>query len=171
MRPRILPLLLLLIVPFSGSAQDRLVIQPLSGAPDSDAEIFFAVTEEGVQVGGDVIQEFAISGDRVTVGYKNRTEKSIFPEYRIRIYNRYGILIGHDQVESGLFGGSPKLEPGDVGGDRLHFEWVDLGEIFKHAAVGDLPDDFGMPRWLSISDSNSEVATGGADHPAAAPER
>jgi hypothetical protein len=104
------------------------------------------------------------------VSYKNTTEEKLFPEYTIRIYNRYGVLLGSDEVSSGFFGGSPHLEPGDIGGDQLHVEWTDLKAIFNHSTIRDLPDDFHHVRWLSIADSNSKVEQDGADQPATAPE-
>lgn len=144
-------------------AEEKIALQPLADPPVSDTEAFFPVTKDGVQVNGEVIREFAISGDRVTVAYKNATEDALSPKYTIKIYNRYGIMIGSDEVSVGLLGGSPRLEPGDVGGEKLHIEWVELDSIFKHSTAGALPEDFRSAKWLSISASNSKVerAVGG----------
>jgi hypothetical protein len=147
-------------LPVMAYAEEKLALLPLADPPVSDTEAFFSVTKDGAQVNGEVIREFAISGDRVTVAYKNATDEALSPKYTIKIYNRYGIMIGSDEVSAGLLGGSPRLEPGDVGGDKLHVEWVDLDSIFKHSSAGTLPEDFKRAKWLSISASNSKVEQG-----------
>ena len=163
--------LLLLFTGLSGAhAETDLAITPRAAPPKSNTEVFFEVSKGEALINGEVIREFAIGKNRVTVAYKNTTEKRLSPKYTIRIYNRYGLLLGSDDVSSGLLGGSPHLEPGDIGGDQLHVEWTDLNAIFNHSSMGDLPDDFQHARWLSIADSNSKVEHDGADQPAAVPE-
>ena len=150
-------------------AEGELTLTPLPGFPESKTEVFFSVKKGETQVNGEVIREFAISKDRVTVAYKNTTAKTLSPKYTIRIYNRYGIMIGSGEVSTGLFGSTPRLEPGDIGGDKLLVEWLESDSIFKHSTISQLPKDFDQATWISIADSNSKVASS-VIHPASASE-
>ena len=79
-------------------AETKLVMTPLAAPPKSDVEVFFEVSKGEARIGGEVIREFAISKNRVTVAYKNTTDEKLSPKYTVRIYNRYGVLLGSDEV-------------------------------------------------------------------------
>jgi hypothetical protein len=138
-------------------AQAEPVLPPaLTAAPQSESETFFPIEDRKARVDGQVIRVFVVKAEHLTVSYENRTNASIFPEYTVRLYNRYGFLIAEKEVDVSIFGGSPKLEAGDVGGDRIPFNPIPLAAIFRHSQV-DLPADFGQAAWLSLADSNSEL--------------
>lgn len=136
-------------------------LKPLTEAPASSNETFFKIEQGEAAIDGEVIQLFVVKPEHLTVSYRNGTEKGLFPTYAVRLYNRYGILISSEEVGVSLFGGNPKLEPGDVGGDKIRLDLVDLEGIFRHAGV-DLPEDFDTAAWLSLSDSNSKLKMAGA---------
>ena len=81
-----------------------------------------------------------VKPEHITVSHRNESNEELFPEYTVRVYNRYGFLLGSDQVGTGLFGGSPKLEPGDIGGEKLNLDLVDIKDVVRHARL-ELPDD------------------------------
>ncbi|MCH7228155.1 hypothetical protein [Haloferula sp. A504] len=131
-------------------------LEPLTEAPAASDEAFFKVKDGEATIGGEVIKLFVVKPEHLTVSYRNETDKGLFPKYVVRLYNRYGILLSSEKIGVSLFGGSTKLEPGDVGGEKIHLDLIDLEEIFQHA-VRDLPDDFDDAAWLSLSDSNSKL--------------
>lgn len=131
-------------------------LTPLVEAPTSKNETFFKVEKGEANIGGEVIQLFVVKPEHLTVSYRNGTEKGLFPEYVVRIYNRYGVLLAGEEVSVSLFGGRTKLEPGDVGGEKIRLDLIDLEEILQHTKW-DLPEDFDTAAWLSLSDSNSKL--------------
>jgi len=141
-------------------AAAELALAPRESPPSSEEEVFFEVVEGAVRVEGEVIREFAIRGERVTVAYKNTSREAVSPKYVLRVYNRYGIMLGFEEVSVGLLGGSPRLEPGDVGGDRIDVEWLDLEALLRHTTIRELPADFEQAKWISLAESNSEVGEG-----------
>ena len=130
--------------------------KPLTEAPTSSEETFFKVENGEAQIGGEVIQLFVVKPEHLTVSYRNSTSKALFPKYEVKLYNRYGILIGSESVNVSLFGGSTKLDPGDVGGEKIRTNLVDLELIFQHAGI-ELPEDFTEAAWISLSDSNTRL--------------
>lgn len=153
----------------NASADDS-VFKPLSGMPKSAEEEFFKVADGEAKIEGHVIKLFVIKPQYLTASYKNNSNKSLFPKYTVKIYNRYGYLLGSDKVGVSLFRGSPKLEPGDVGGDKIHIKLVDLKGVFKHTQL-ELPADFFTTEWVSLSASNTKLAKqGGADQAATSTE-
>jgi hypothetical protein len=129
-------------------------LQALKETPASEVETFFPVKNGEAKINGVLIREFGIKEQRVTVAYKNTTEKTIVPKYTIKIYNQYGILLGSDEIRSGILSGNPRLEPGDFGGDKLNIEWIDLQSVFQHSLLSNLPADFSQPAWISLSETN-----------------
>ena len=125
------------------------IITPLVEAPTSKKDKFYPVTKREVAVNDPLIRELVIAKNHVTVSYKNTTQRSISPKYTLKIYNRYGFLIASKKVSSSLFGGSPRLEPGDVGGDKISIEWIDMETVFKFTNIT-LPKDFLQPCWISL---------------------
>ena len=136
------------------SAQD---FKLLTQVPQSDTESFFKINHDGVIVNNEVIQEFAINKEYVTVTYKNKTSKEILPEYTLKLYNGYGFLLATKKVSSGLLGGSPLLKPNDIGGDKIYTKRIDLNHLFQFTNFK-LPEDFNQIKWLSISESNFKTS-------------
>ena len=126
-------LLLTLSSSFLHADQEKFPIQLLPKAPESEEETFYLVKDREVQVNGSVIRVIGIKGERVTVSYKNTTTKTLIPQYTIKFYNGYGILLGSDEIRAGILSGNPRLQPGDFGGDKLHIDWLDIPSIFQHS--------------------------------------
>lgn len=145
-----------LLLPASRASAEEFPFKPLAEAPACADETFFKVADGEAKVDGEVIQLFVVKPEHLTVSYRNGTGKALFPKYVVKLYNRYGILIGSESVNVSLFGGSTKLEPGDVGGEKIRTDLVDLELIFRHTGC-DLPVDFDEAAWLSLSDSNTRV--------------
>ncbi len=102
------------------------------------------------------IKLFVVKPEYLTVSYKNDSKESLFPKYTVRIYNRYGYLLGSEKVGVSIIGGSPKLEIGDVGGDKVHLDLVDIASVFRHTTL-DLPADFLDVAWVSLADANTKL--------------
>ena len=130
--------------------------KPLASAPSSDDELFFKVSDGEAKIDGEVIKLIVVKPKHLSVSYKNDSQKELFPKYTVSTYNRYGYLLGKDTVGTTFFGGSPQLEPGDVGGEKINLDLVDLANIFKYTGL-ELPDDFYAVAWVSIADSNSRL--------------
>ena len=113
-----------------------------------------------------MIKLIVVKPEHLTASYKNDGKKDVIPKYMVKIYNRYGYLLGSDRVGGSLFGGSSLLEPGDVGGEKIRMEMVDITAIFKHTKL-ELPDDFFSPAWVSLSASNTKLTSPEGGDPAA----
>lgn len=134
------------------------VFQALERAPESEGEEFFAVKDGEAVISGEVIKLVVVKPEHLTASYKNDGEEKVLPKYTVRIYTRYGFLLGSKKVGASLFGGSTTLEPGDVGGEKINLELIDLVAIFQHTRL-ELPDDFLKAAWVSFSDSNTLMGT------------
>ncbi|QQL44963.1 hypothetical protein [Sulfuriroseicoccus oceanibius] len=131
-------------------------ITPVTTIEVSDGTTLIEVTNNEARVENNIIREFAI-GKNITVAYKNTTEKTVFPKYTLKAYNRYGLLLGEKSVGGGLiFSSGPSLDPGALGGDTIYFDWIDLEAIFSNSSL-ELPADFSQIKWLAISDSNTAI--------------
>lgn len=144
---------------------DESAFKPLSEAPKSAEEEFFKVTKGEAKVEGHIIKILVIKPDYITASYKNDSKKSIYPKYTVKTYNRYGYLLGGEEVGVSLFGGSSRLEVGDVGGEKIHLDIVNITEIFKHTLLN-LPDDFLDVAWVSLADTNTRLVKPDAEKPA-----
>jgi len=143
------------------SAQDS-PFPVLETAPVSETEQFFSVENGEAKIEAQVIKLMVVKAEHITVSYKNDSGEEVLPEYEVRVYNRYGILLGSDEVRSSFFGGNTRLEPGDVGGEKLNLDLVDIDGVFSHAQVK-LPDDFSVAAWVSLSGSNTKLREGDVD--------
>ena len=74
----------------------------------SDGERSYAVAEGEANVNDELIKRFTIGREKVTVSYRNKRQKATAPQYTIRLYSAYGLLLGEDTVRSGMFGGAPR---------------------------------------------------------------
>lgn len=152
----LLPVLVLATALISNAKADESVFKPLAAAPKADGEEFFKVTGGEAKVEGHVIKLFVIKPEYLTASYKNESKKAIFPTFTVRTYNRYGYLLGSDKVGASILGGSPQLEPGDVGGDKITLDIVDIAGVFKHTLIK-LPSDFFDVAWVSLADTNTSL--------------
>jgi|GEM_PF-1771505 hypothetical protein len=144
--------------------------RPLTEAPKTPDEEFFKVVNGESKVEGHVIKQLVVKPEYLTASYKNDSKESLFPKYTVRIYNRYGFLLGSGRVGAGFFSGSPKLEMGDVGGEKIHLDLVDIAPVFKHTKL-ELPEDFFNVAWVSLADTNTKLAEkADTGQPAPAPE-
>lgn len=149
---------------------DESVFKPLSDAPKSAEEEFFKVTDGEAKVEGHVLKLFVIKPDYLTASYKNDSKKTIFPKYTVRTYNRYGYLLGSDKVGASMFGRSQQLEAGDVGGEKITLDIVDVAGVFKHT-LQKLPSDFFDITWVSLANTNTTLAEqAGTEQSATRPE-
>lgn len=137
------------------------IFAPLVNFPDSKEEQFFKVVKGEVQVEGEVVKLIVVKSEHLTVSYKNDSPKDLYPRYTVKIYNQYGYLLGSEIVGASLFGGGSRLEPGDVGGEKIHLDLIDIKGILKHTNLK-LPDDFLNAGWLSLSKSNTKLTKEGA---------
>lgn len=144
---------------------DNPLFHPLPSAPQSNEEVFFKVEDGEAKIEGEVIKLIVVKPEHLSVGYKNDSDKKLYPKYTVKIYNRYGHLLGGADVSVSMFGGSSILEPGDVGGEKVRLKLVDIVGIFKHTGLR-LPDDFDHAAWVALSGSNTKLA----DQAVAAPE-
>jgi hypothetical protein len=135
---------------------DESVFKTLSEAPKSAEEEFFKVTDGEANVEGHVLKLFVVKPDYLTASYKNDSKKVLFPKYTVKTYNRYGYLLGSDKVGASMFGGSPQLEAGDVGGEKITLDIVDVAGVFKHT-LQKLPSDFFEVAWVSLADTNTRL--------------
>jgi hypothetical protein len=143
--------------------------KPLPEAPKSGGEEFFKATDGEAKIEGHVVKLFVVKPDYLTASYKNESKKALSPEYTVRTYNRYGYLLSSAKVQVSMFGGSPRLEIGDVGGQKVQLNLVDITSVFRHTKLS-LPADFGDVAWVSLAQSNTRLAEqAGADQPATAP--
>lgn len=157
---RIIPLVFVLILATAlgfNARADESVFKPLTKTPKSAEEEFFKVTDGEVKVEGHVLKLFVVKSDYLTASYKNDGKKAIFPKYTVRTYNRYGYLLGSRKVGVSMFGGSPQLEAGDVGGEKITLEMVDIAGVFKHT-LQTLPADFFGVAWVSLGEANTKLA-------------
>ena len=152
----LVPALILAATLIASVKADESIFKPLAEAPKSADEEFFKVTGGEAKVDGHVIKLFVIKPDYLTASYKNESKKAIFPKFTVRTYNRYGYLLGSDKVGASILGGSPQLEPGDVGGDKITLDIVDIAGVFKHTLIK-LPSDFFDVAWVSLADTNTSL--------------
>ena len=139
-----------------GALAESSVFQPLSDTPQSDEEEFFKVVNGEAKIDGQVIKLIVVKPEHLTASYKNDSNKDVFPKYVMKIFNQYGYLLGSHTVGGSFFGGSSKLEPGDVGGEKIRIDLVDLKGVFQQTRL-DLPKGFFKASWLSLSKSNTQL--------------
>lgn len=133
------------------------VFKPLTEAPKSTEEEFFQVNDGECKIEGHVVKLFVVKPEYLTASYKNDSKKALFPKFTVRTYNHYGYLLGSDNVGASMLGGSPQLDTGDVGGEKIIMDLVDVAGVFKHA-LAKLPSDFFEVAWISLSDTNTRLS-------------
>lgn len=141
------------VLPISSSAGESTWLKPLEKAPSAKGEKFYLVADGEAKVEGAVIQVIVVKPEHLSVSYKNKTDEALFPRYKVKVYNRYGCLIGSGSVGVSIFGGSSQLEPGDVGGEKISLTLVETDAVFEHAAL-ERPKDYSEAAWVAVSENN-----------------
>lgn len=152
----LIPTLVLAAALISSVRADESMFKPLAEAPKSADEEFFKVTGGEAKVEGHVIKLFVVKPEYLTASYKNDSKKALYPKFTVRTYNRYGYLLGSEKIGDSLFGGSPELGAGDVGGEKITLEIVDIAGLFKHTSLK-LPSDFFDVAWVSLAGANTKL--------------
>ena len=144
--------LMCLAIPAAWTADAKLKIEPVKTIITKGNERLYRIKDGTASINDLVIIEFSVRDD-VSVAYKNKTGDDIGPKYTVRIYNRYGFLLTEEEEEPSAFGGS-YLDPGELGGDTLHVDWIPLTKIFSQTRY-QLPADFDKPWWLMPANNNT----------------
>ncbi len=132
-------------------------LSPVDKLPLAAGERAYAVADGEATVDDGLIRRIAIGKENVIASYKNTGEKPRTPNYTIRLYNRYGLLLGEDTVGSSgllIMGGPPLIDPGDVATDELAIEWVPLDRVFRKSRLP-LPEDWRQAAWVVLSKPKS----------------
>ncbi len=155
MRSTIVVILTTLFVWQGVKAEDS-VFKPIAAPKGAGGEEFFKIENGEARIDAEVIKLIVVKPEYLTASYKNDSAEGLFPKCTVKTYNRYGYLLGSDEVGPSMFGGSSKLEAGDVGGEKIRVDLIDLKEVFLHTEL-ELPEDFFEAAWLSLSASNSRL--------------
>jgi hypothetical protein len=135
------------------TGQDHLSLQPLKVLPVEIDETAYAVEDGEATVNNDMIKRIAIGQEKVTVSFRNQTDEKRRPLYTIELYNAFGLFLGSDQTGKGLFGSPGYIEPGDIGTERLHVQWLPLDRVFAKSAIL-LPDQWKTVKWVVVKEAN-----------------
>jgi hypothetical protein len=121
------------------------------------SEILYEVKDGEVVVTDSIITNIIITKN-VTVAYRNKTKASLKPEFKIKFYNAYGLLLGKDDVGSSSisFGSDTRMEPKEISSEKLSFTWYPIENILLNTSI-QLPADFKSVKWIIISESNTQL--------------
>lgn len=165
--------LTILILPLSG--EESLTFSRLKNPPDSLTETFYKIPTNGtIDIKGDIIQRINIHTETgkshagMAVFSKNTTPEAVSPQYVIRFYNAYGIMMGGVQVSADEKTPDSKISPGAESIKTHHPRITRLETLFRHTNLTTYPTDFFSISWLSISNSNDKKIEQAADNQAAA---
>lgn len=130
-------------------------IQPVKGIILADGEALYPVIDGEAVVNDQLIRRIAIGSKKVTVSYRNKTDKGVQPAYTVRFYNPHGLLVGEEEVKKGIIG-VVYVSAGEVATDDLRVDWMPLDRIFAKSSAA-LPDDWSEVKWVVISNTNTRI--------------
>ena len=157
------------------SAEEHLTLTRLKSPPESLTETFYQIPKSGtIDIGGDIIQKINIHAETgkshagMEVLLKNTTPEAVSPQYVIRLYNAYGIMLGGVQVPTEEKNPEAKISPGAVDIKSYGPRITRLDMLFRHTNIAAYPADFCNLSWLSISHSNDKKIEQATANPTAA---
>jgi hypothetical protein len=146
----------------TGSAADDASLQSLEILSVDQGENAYVVEDGEATVNDDLIRRIAVGRERVTATYRNRTDEKKRARYTIELYNEFGLLLGAGSAGKAIFGGAGYIDPGDVGSERLHIQWLPLDRIFMKSTVT-LPEAWKTVKWVVIKDTNTRSSAADED--------
>ena len=131
-------------------------MEPIGKLPLSKGESAFVVEGGEATINDGLIKRIAVGNKTVTASYLNSGQEAKRFEYTIRLYNRYGLLLGEDTVGNVLLilGGVGSIKPGDVATEELTVTWFPLDRVTSKSRIP-LPDDWRTVKWVVLSDTNT----------------
>ncbi len=122
-------------------------------------EYLYEIKDNQVLVNDQLITLFAFTPKGISASYRNKTEEGKKPQYALKVYNSYGMLVGTKKLGESLvmisFGSSTYMEPGAVSSERIYLTEYPLTTILEHTNLV-LPDDLLEMKWVVISDTNTK---------------
>ena len=163
----------MVILPASGDEQ--IMFTRLKSPPESLTETFYQIPTSGkIDIGGDIIQKINIHAETgkshagMEMLFKNTTPEAVSPQYVIRFYNAYGIMMGGVQVPTDEKTPEAKISPGAVDIKSYSPRITNLDLLFRNTNMAAYPADFSSLSWLSISYSNDKKIEQAAAKPSEA---
>ena len=150
-------------IALTGIAKGDTPLPPLDILSLDLGETAYVVEDGEVTINNEMIKRSAIGQEKITATYRNRTEESKRPLYTVELYNQYGLLLGGVRTGQRTFGGPGYIDPGDVGTERLHVQWLPLDRILKKSDVA-LPDGWRTVKWIVVKDANPKTGRGDEGH-------
>jgi len=124
----------------------------------SDGEYLYEIKDGEVLVNDQLITLIAFTPKSISASYRNKTDEKKKPQYTIKVYNPYGMLIGSKTLGKSMgmisFGNSTYMEPGAVSSERIHLKEYPLDQILENTNL-ELPDDLLGMKWVVISATNT----------------
>lgn len=157
------PLIFFAMLMLPASGDEQIMFTRLKNPPDSLTETFYQIPTNGtIDIKGDIIQKINIHAEtgKSHVGmemfFKNTTPEAVSPQYVIRFYNAYGIMMGGVQVPTNEKTPEAKISPGAVDIKSHQPRITNLDLLFRNTNMAAYPADFSSLSWLSISYSNDK---------------
>ena len=119
-------------------------------ADSEEGEFLYEVSNGEAVVKDMLIERFTV-GSNVSVTYRNTTEESLSPNYSVRFYNSYGLLIGEESVNS------ESLEPGEVGAANIPFTRFPVKDILANSRVS-AGENVDKIKWIFVYNTNTKVS-------------
>jgi hypothetical protein len=139
-----------------------LVLDRLTKTPESLTETFYPVDGSPIEVNDGLIRQIGIATEagkshaRISIAYHNTGNKALTPNYILRLYNSYGILMSWVRVPKEA-STARTLKPASTGTEWLKPRIVRLDRFFRHSTLEEYPDDFFKLRWVSLDTDHGKV--------------
>jgi hypothetical protein len=116
--------------------------------PDN-GEFLYEVVDGEILV-KDILINRILVGTNVSVTYRNTSEETKYPLYKLQFYNTYGLLLGQVEIKENVM-----LEPGQVGAENVKFTPYPLEQVLaqSHVKAGDALQAI---KWIVLSETNSK---------------
>jgi len=147
----------------TSSAFAQTELEPVEALPLTGDERAYLVEDGEADISDGLIRRISIGHENVTASYRNRGDKAKRPEYTVRLYNRYGLLLAEDDVTSGFLGGVGTIDPGEIEAEELHVDHYPLDRIAAKSGIT-LPDDWDTVNWVVIADTNTRLPAAERDN-------
>ncbi len=119
----------------------------------------YEIIDNEAIIQSEFIDRILIGRNITTITYRNKTDKPVLPNFKIRFFNVYGLMVASKKIAgTNSIEKNQTLSPGDVGSDIFELTTLPISEIFELSNIK-LTENVAKIKWVVISDiSNQQPA-------------